>query len=41
MRIFEEDFNPRTHRGVRLVYALVYQTGKSDFNPRTHRGVRR
>ena len=35
------DFNPRTHRGVRLlvIYCIIFK--QLYFNPRTHRGVRR
>ena len=35
------NFNPRTHRGVRLDIVLSWLTESNDFNPRTHRGVRR
>ena len=33
------DFNPRTHRGVRL-WTRCQNQGETYFNPRTHRGVR-
>ena len=37
----EKNFNPRTHRGVRLSVVDVLSQLKENFNPRTHRGVRR
>ena len=33
-------FNPRTHRGVRLLDIKESNYHKKNFNPRTHRGVR-
>ena len=33
------DFNPRTHRGVRL-FTFSFESTLPNFNPRTHRGVR-
>ena len=34
-------FNPRTHRGVRLDFCVIFlETSMKNFNPRTHRGVR-
>ena len=35
----EDDFNPRTHRGVRPKRGITF-VKVNDFNPRTHRGVR-
>ena len=34
------DFNPRTHRGVRLLITSASNRSNIHFNPRTHRGVR-
>ena len=38
---WENNFNPRTHRGVRLNTLFKSSMDISNFNPRTHRGVRR
>ena len=35
-----QNFNPRTHRGVRLLINVHASDVKENFNPRTHRGVR-
>ena len=37
----ENNFNPRTHRGVRPCKYRIHRSDIPDFNPRTHRGVRR
>ncbi len=34
------NFNPRTHRGVRLINGTTVYQSNTNFNPRTHRGVR-
>ena len=39
-KTFQSDFNPRTHRGVRLIDAGFNPLQEIYFNPRTHRGVR-
>ena len=40
VRVELDDFNPRTHRGVRQYKADLYKKKDWNFNPRTHRGVR-
>ena len=39
-RLYMPNFNPRTHRGVRLYVQPKSQPCRTYFNPRTHRGVR-
>ena len=36
----DNNFNPRTHRGVRLIRLCRGARKRKHFNPRTHRGVR-